>query len=139
MAQYGRGYADAKYQTSKPKRRSWFTLVAVVGLGAGVVWLMWPRSSAPDMNGGRGRDPEPPPPPQPAPSSPIVAIPPPLGALQKQLQDDALARGFVTVEAYEDSVIASAKGLQDAGAKVVLAPSLQHLAPKLLPGGNSTT
>jgi hypothetical protein len=66
----------------------------------------------------------------------MVAVPPPTGALQKQLQVDALARGFATVEAYEDSVVASAKGLQDAGAQVVLAPNLQHLAKRLLPAAS---
>ena len=50
-----------------------------------------------------------------------------------------MARGFATVEAYENSVIASAKGLQDAGAQVMLAPTLQHLAPRLLPGGSTST
>jgi hypothetical protein len=136
MAGYGRGYyGDAQLDTSKPKKgRSWFTVVAVVGVGAGVVWLFWPRSTPPGYSpgGGQGRYPDPPPPSTP-PASPMVAVPPPTGALQKQLQEDALARGFATVEAYEDSVVASAKGLQDAGAQVVLAPNLQHLAKRLLP------
>lgn len=134
MAGHGRGYyGDAQLETSKNKGRSWFTIVAVVGLGAGVVWMLWPRHVSPNIQpgGGNGKYPEPPPH-QPAPAAPIVAIPSPTGAMQKQLQDDALARGFATVEAYEDSVIASAKGLQDAGAKVMLAPNLQHLAPRLL-------
>jgi hypothetical protein len=138
MAGYGRGYyGDAQLDTSKPRSgRSWFTIVAVVGLGAATVWLLWPRSPAYDPSiGGRGRHPDPSPP-QPPPSPPpqLVAIPPPSGALQKQLQEDALARGFATVEAYEDSVIASVKGLQDAGANVVLAPNLQHLTPRLASG-----
>jgi hypothetical protein len=37
------------------------------------------------------------------------------------------------VKDYEDSVIKSAKQLQAAGAKVVLAPHLEHLAPRLEP------
>lgn len=132
MAGYGRGYyGGAQLDTSKPQgKRSWFTWVAVVGIGAATVWILWPRHS-PLPGSGRGTYQEPP---QPhSASAPIVAIPPPTGALQKQLQEDALERGFATVEAYEDSVIASAKGLQDAGAKVVLAPNLQHLSPRLLP------
>jgi hypothetical protein len=38
------------------------------------------------------------------------------------------ARGFVLVKDYEDSVVATAKQLQASGAKVVLAPHLQHLS-----------
>ena len=139
MAGYGRGYyGDAQLDTSKPARgRNWFTVVAVVGLGAATVWLLWPRSS-PGVGHARypQANPEASPP---SPSSPITAIPPPFGAIQKQLQDDALARGFATVEAYEDSVVASAKGLQDAGVKVMLAPVLQHLAPRLTPAAPATS
>ena len=151
MAGYGRGYyGEAQLETTKSKPRSWFTIVAVVGLGAATVWLLWPRSSSHSPGNGIGRYPQAPPQPQPQPqpqlqsqpaaAAPIVALPPPSGALQKQLQDDAMARGFATVEAYENSVIASAKGLQDAGAQVMLAPNLQHLAPKLLlPSGSTST
>ena len=54
-----------------------------------------------------------------------------VGAFLKQLEDDARARGFISVKDYEDSVVASAKQLQTAGAQVVLAPHLQHLASRL--------
>ena len=76
--------------------------------------------------------------PVPAPSLPVIdgtfrAAAPPvpttaLGAFQKQLEDDARARGFVLVKDYEDSVVTTAKQLQASGAKVVLAPHLQHLS-----------
>jgi hypothetical protein len=55
------------------------------------------------------------------------------GPFLKQLEADARARGFFTVKDYEDSVIKSIKQIQAAGAKVVLAPHLEHLAPKLEP------
>ena len=155
MAGYGRGYyGEAQLQTTKSKPRSWFTIVAVVGLGAATVWLLWPRSSPSPGLGRYPQSPQPQPQPQPqaqlASAASVVAIPPPAGALQKQipplagalqkqLQDDAMARGFATVEAYENSLIASVKGLQDAGVQVMLAPNLQHLAPKLLPGGSTST
>ena len=144
MAGFGRGYyGGAQLETTKPKPRSWFKIVAVVGLGAATVWILLPRSRSRPPDGSRGQHPEPPQSPQPqqsqpAAAAPIVAIPPPSGALQKQLQDDAMARGFATIEAYENSVVASAKGLQDVGAEVMLAPNLQHLAPRLLSGGTTS-
>lgn len=139
---YGRGYYGSGQLARPPrKRRSWFTIVAVVGVGAAVVWMLWPRSS-PDPRY-LGQEPETPPPPTP-PTSPTpqietmaaaqlttVAPQTAVGAFRKQLEDDARARGFGTVEAYEDSVVASAKQLQAAGAKVVLAPHLQHLASRV--------
>jgi len=147
-AGYGRGYYGAGQLARAPRKRSWFTIVAVLGVGAAVVWLLWPRKAAYDLSG--SKEPEhPTPSPMPtSPAAPLVVIntasaplatvatgststPLASGAFLKQLEDDARARNFVSVKDYEDSVIASAKQLQAAGAKVVLAPHLQHLAPQL--------
>ena len=146
-AGYGRGYyGDGQLARSAPRKRSWFTVVAVLGVGATVVWMLWPRKVSYDLVPG-GREPEPTPFPQISTTNTtaMISAPPagmtlvPLansaivgaGAFLKQLEDDARARGFVLVKDYEDSVVASAKQLQAAGAKVMLAPHLQHLAPQL--------
>ena len=144
-AGYGRGYYGAGQLARPPRRkRSLFTVVAVLGVGAAVVWLLWPRKAAYDLVPG-SRELVPPTPMPTSPTSPLVVInttsaplatvaasaPVATGAFLKQLEDDARARGFVLVKDYEDSVVASAKQLQAAGAKVVLAPHLQHLAPQL--------
>lgn len=147
-AGYGRGYYGAGQLARSPRKRSWFTIVAVLGVGATVVWLLWPRKAAPDF-GSVGKEPErqtPTPAPSTSPlvvinttsvphatSAPYTTAPVATGAFLKQLEDDASARGFLAVKDYEDSVIASAKQLQSAGAKVLLAPHLQHLAPQLEP------
>lgn len=49
---YGRGYyGTGQLAPSAPKRRtSWFKIVAVVGVGAAVVWLMWPRNKPLDQS-----------------------------------------------------------------------------------------
>lgn len=151
-AGHGRGYYGVgQLAPTAPRRRSWFTVVAVVGIGAAVVWLLWPRKAPPDL-GPVGKEPERPTPPisTGAPGASLVASAPLVldapatlgaslalapatatGAFLKQLEDDARARGFVLVKDYEDSVVKSAKQLQAAGAKVVLAPHLEHLAPRL--------
>ena len=58
---------------------------------------------------------------------------PPVGAFLKQLEDDALLRGYSSTKDYEDSVVAIAKEIEATGTKVVFAPHLQHLAPRLGP------
>ena len=58
-----------------------------------------------------------------------------VGVFLKQLEDEARARGFARVKDYEDSLVASATQLQAAGARVVLAPHLQHLAARVEPPG----
>lgn len=144
----GRGYygKDLRVMRGTPqRRRSWFTVVAVLGVGAAAVWLFWPRSSAIGPSH-RGEAPEPPVPTSPTPtppSPPSSSLPAPVsmatlppateatGAFLKQLEDDARAHGFISAKDYEDSVVATAKQLQSTGAKVVLAPHLQHLAPRL--------
>lgn len=113
-AGYGRGHYGAE-QLDRERRRSgggWFKIVAVVGLGA-VVWLMWPRER-PEY--AFAQEPSPPP----APPSP-----------DGDLDQVARSRGFPSTKAYEDSMIASARELRAAGAKVELAPHLQHLAARL--------
>ena len=163
-AGHGRGYyGSGQLEQSEPKKRSWFTVVAVLGVGAAAVWLLYPRKKF-LPNGVPMPDPGPlmiapvaaasfaptgAPSFAPAGTSagapagrpPLIdgtfhatALPAPttaMGAFQKQLEDDARARGFVMVKDYEDSVVTSAKQLQAAGAKVVLAPHLQHLASRL--------
>jgi hypothetical protein len=161
---YGRGYyGNGQLAPSAPRpKTSWFKVVAIIGVGAAIVWMLLPRSSAsalPMGGGGGGKDPDPPTPPAPlkppavselvvatttnvptdlpaaaARSAPIAPIATSAaGAFMKQLEDDARARGYVSVNDYEDSVIATAKQLQSAGAKVVLAPHLEHLTPRLEP------
>ena len=141
-AGYGRGYYGEQQLARAPKKRNWFTLVAVLGVGATVVWLLWPRKAAYDLPGAKELDRPAPTPssptsplvvintthaPSPAASAPTVAT----GAFLKQVEDDARARGFISVKDYEDSVIATAKHLQGTGAKVMLAPHLQHLESQL--------
>ena len=144
---YGRGYYGEGQLARTPRKRSWFTIVAVLGVGATVVWLLWPNKAVPNFGSvGKGSQaPTPTPPPTPT-TSPLVVInntasappasvpltvPAPFGAMLKQLEDDAHARGFIAVKDYEDSVVLTAKQLQSTGAKVVLAPHLQHLASQL--------
>ena len=147
MAGYGRGYyGSGQLAQSAPRRKSWLTIAAVLGAGAGVVWLLWPRKGATAFGDGKdlGKDslsnfdrPAP------APSTPITinvnaapatAVPAvATGAFLKQIEDDARARGYISVKDYEDSVVATAKQLQATGAKVVLAPHQQHLASQLGP------
>ena len=149
---YGRGfYGTGQLARSSPRKRSWFTVVAVLGVGATVVWLLWPRKATYGLVPG-GKEPERPTLTPTPPAAPLVVInttstplasaplasaplatPAPFGALFKQLEDDARARGFISVKNYEDSVIATARQLQATGAKVMLAPQLQHLAPQLEP------
>lgn len=146
-AGYGRGYYGEGQLARAPRKRSWFTIVAVLGVGATVVWLLWPNKAAPNFGTvGKGSF-APTPPPTTAPttaplvvinntaSAPLASVPvtaaAPFGAMLKQLEDDARARGFLAVKDYEDSVVATAKQLQSTGAKVVLAPHLQHLASQL--------
>ena len=142
-AGYGRGYYGAGQLARSPRRkRSWFTIVAVLGVGAAVVWFLWPRKVPPDF-GPIGKEPERSQPlPQPSQSSPLVVINTTgtasvplatgaIGAFLKQVEDDARSRGYLSIKDYEDSVVATAKQLQATGAKVVLAPHLQHLAPRI--------
>jgi len=145
-AGYGRGYYGTNQLAPSAPRRgtSWFTVIAVVGLGAAVVWLLWPRDTLPDqpLPGGGGKEREasqPPPPALPSVTevsvatsgAPEASTASATGAFYKQLEDDARERGFVTVNDYEDSVVATAKQLQATGAKVVLAPHLQHLTARV--------
>lgn len=137
---YGRGYyGDGQLAQSAPRRRNWFTIAAVLGVGTAVVWLLWPRKEADfASNEYKELDKETL---RPAPASPITinvntasahvpTFATPVGAFLKQLEDDALVRGL-SVKDYEASVIASIKHLQAAGTQVVLPPHLQHLASQI--------
>lgn len=127
-AGYGRGYYGDGQLAPKIQRRGggWTKLALVVGVGA-VIWLMWPRKYKPDLVTGDGsRLPPPPEPQQLPPALPQVASP-----IAQPTSQVAEARGYPSQQAYEDAVVASARQLQDAGAQVVLAPHLQHLAARL--------
>jgi hypothetical protein len=151
---YGRGYYGAgQLASSAPRQRSWFKIVAFVGVGAAAVWLLWPRGSLPAGVAG-GPEAAPPLPPALPPASPDIAVLPAtaatavtalasannapstvtevaMGAFQKQVEDDARARGYVSPADYENAVITTARQLQETGAKVVLAPHLQHLTRRI--------
>lgn len=140
-AGYGRGYYGSEQLAKPPKKRSWFTWIAVLGAGAGVVWFLWPKKTPyASLPGFKDLD-RAPAPTAASNGSPLVVIntaaaptaaaPAPMGAFMKQLEDDARAHGFADVKNYEDSVVATAKELQTTGAKVILAPHLQHLAAQL--------
>jgi hypothetical protein len=136
-AGYGRGYYGAGQLAPKPPqpRRSggWIKLAAVVGVGA-AVWFLWPRKPKldyDDESGGGGNGPGPPtlPPAPPPPERPLAqsfdsGVP---------LDQEAQARGYSSQQAYEDAVVASARQLQDTGARVTFAPHFQHLTRRLGP------
>jgi hypothetical protein len=63
----------------------------------------------------------------------IVPLASATGAFLAQVEQDARVRGFMSVKDYEDALIATSKELQASGAKITLAPHLQHLAPQLGP------
>jgi len=156
-AGYGRGYYGKEQLANPPRRRGsgWVKIALVVGAGA-VIWLMWPRKTVPVP--GRadvGPDPLPPslPPPQeglfvqegqlaqasvlpppPLPPAAPVAQVTPLRSLAAPVALPAPsepARSLASAREYEDAVVASARQLQDSGAKVVLAPHFAHLTPRL--------
>lgn len=123
-AGYGRGYyGEGQLAPRRSSGRGWFKVVAVVGVGAVVVWLLWPRSKAPVALGLH----EPPPAPPPAPALPLT---PTVG--NESLDQIARSRGFSSTKEYEDAVLEDARELRAAGAKVELGPQLQHLEPRLL-------
>lgn len=157
---YGRGYYGEGQLTPKPpKKRRWFTMVAVIGIGAAITWYFWPRKKAlPALGPGPSESPpltlpiqavavpsataaspftvafSPAPAPVPVPVHAVALGAPQAqatGAFLTQLESDAKSRGFSSVQAFEDAVVTSAKQLQATGAQVVLAPHLQHLAPRL--------
>jgi hypothetical protein len=154
---YGRGYyGDGQLAPKNPRRGfGWGKLAIVVGVGA-AVWLMWPRKPKYDVGTGHGGDESKPPaslPPDfrveqqqaqqlPLPASQQPPLPqqlplpasqhPPLPQQQPpQIAQIADERGYPSQQAYEDAVVASARQLQASGAKIVLAPHLAHLAPRL--------
>lgn len=130
---YGRGYYGEGQLIQHPTRRrgsGWIKLALVVGAGA-VIWLMWPRRSSevgPGSEPGGDEPRSPPPPPSPPEMQGAAQVPHALPAPQAPQPPD---RGFPTQKAYEDAVVESARQLQATGAKVVMAPHLAHLAPRL--------
>lgn len=142
-AGYGRGYYGAGQLApcpQRPRTSKWVKVALVVGAGA-VIWLMWPRSKSHEPEVGRVDDEPRPPPPAP----PALPLAPPDATLQPaapttalvpaapRLDQAALARGYLSQQAYEDAVVTSARQLQRDGATVTLAPHLQHLTPRLWP------
>lgn len=114
---YGRGYyGEGQLAPRRSGGGGWFKVVAVVGVGAVVVWLLWPRSKS-------------------APVTASYAAPPPqLPPAQlsgESLDHVARSRGFESTREYEDAVLADARELRAAGAKVELGPQLQHLESRL--------
>jgi hypothetical protein len=129
-AGYGRGYYGEGQLAQDPARRRgsiWGKVAFVVGAGA-VIWLMWPRTPKLEQD-------EPPPPAPPRPDVEAQPLPAPQLQLSAQhhLSQGVEACGYPGQRAYEDGVVASARQLQAAGAKVVLAPHLAHLASRLEP------
>ncbi len=149
---YGRGYYGEGQLAPQPPRNGsgWVKLALVVGVGA-AVWYLWPRKPRFDYDnesggggngapGGDGNGPLPAAPlPPPLPFQGIAAdsrVPfdqtqPLLG--YPSVHQDAQSRGYPSHQAYEDAVVASARQLQDTGARVTFAPHLQHLTPRLGP------
>lgn len=121
---YGRGYYGASQLESRPPRRGgWIKLALVVGVGA-AIWFWWPRKSPP-LESPRTDDQAP------APSPPQNQLALPSNTAAPEGTQLATTHGYPSQQAYEDAVVASARQLQDAGAQVLLAPHLQHLAPRL--------
>jgi hypothetical protein len=121
-AGYGRGYYGCQqlaprqlaasqrvdYQQLAPRRRpgtNWFGALLLIGIGA-AVWLAWPSKTV----------------------LPELEPPPPRGVTLEQL---ARARGFSSLQAFEDAVIANARELRATGAHVDLGPHLAHLDPRV--------
>jgi hypothetical protein len=132
---YGRGYYGGGQMAPEPERRrgGWIKYVVIAGVGA-AIWFMWPRKKTAEL--GQAPDALPP-----SPVPPYAQLPTPPPAMAQVLPGTPvqqalpvavdLSRGYPNQQAYEDAVVASARHLRDAGAQVVLAPHLQHLAPRL--------
>jgi len=113
-AGHGRGYYGEGQlaQDSSQRRSGWSKLAFAVGSGA-VIWLMWPRIRKLVS---------------PGPGNVQVASLAPLPLMSQPAQ---VSEGYPGQRAYEDALVASALQLQASGAKVMLAPHLAHLAPRL--------
>lgn len=108
---YGRGFYGSSQLSRPPSSgRGWLMAIAVVGIGA-AAWFFWPRKTAPIA----------------AMQQPFAPLPP----NEDELGRLARARGYASVAAFEDAVIATARELRKSGAKVELAPPLQHLESRL--------
>lgn len=158
-AGYGRGYYGDNQLAKDPPRRGsvWFKIALVVGAGA-VIWYVWRRRSAsraaqlgPEFGLAGGElalaqaqalpsaewqhvQPQFV---QPqffvAPSQPALPAYP--VSTEPRVHHAQIAQPTAPVlpsmQEYEDAIVTSARQLQATGAKVVLAPHLAHLAPRL--------
>lgn len=112
---YGRGYfGENQLQTKVKRKRRWWPLFLVVGVGAAAVYMLWPRRQ---MQVDYSQPPVPP------------------SQLPPDLNQYAQARGFPSLRSYEDAVVGQAQELRAAGARVDLGPHLQYLEARLLPAG----
>jgi hypothetical protein len=109
---YGRGYYGSGQLNRPPSGsgRGWLIGLAVVGIGA-AAWYFWPRKTMPVT----------------AMQQPFAPYPP----NEDELGRLARARGYASVAAFEDAVIATARELRKSGAEVRLSPPLQHLESRL--------
>lgn len=150
MSGYGRGFYGEAQLSRPPRKRNWFAIAAFLGIGVTAAWLLWPRKSSLAYGGTGGGGPfagtQPTSPTTsphahahstmlnvPAEGMAIVPLASATGAFLAQVEQDARVRGFMSVKDYEDALIATSKELQASGAKITLAPHLQHLAPQLGP------
>jgi hypothetical protein len=105
---YGRGYyGNAQLNRPPSSGRGWWIAIAAVGVGA-AAWFFWPRKPAI-----------------------AITVQQPFAPNEDELTRLARARGYSSVSAFEDAVIATARELRKSGAKVELAPPLQHLESRL--------
>jgi hypothetical protein len=159
QAGYGRGYyGDNQLAKAPPRRGSGWLKIALVGGAGAVAWIIWRRRAArtaqlaefglvggqslpaqalssPEWQLAQSQFAQPqsaPPqlvPPQLVPAPPVSIEP--LVHHAQVAQQLVQSRGYPSMREYEDAIVASARQLQDSGTKVVLAPHLAHLAPRL--------
>lgn len=106
-----------------PPRRSgggWIKVAAVAGLGAAIwFWVIPAIGSKPKL-------------------APPPHVPPPLppASPPHPLDEVAHSRGFSSGPAYEDALVATARELESAGARVDLGPHLAHLGSRVSARGD---
>jgi hypothetical protein len=124
---YGRGHYGDEQLAPRREGGGWFKVAVVVGLGV-VAW----KWVLPSVFGPK------------TPQQPQMPMQQQQQQFQQQQQpllrepsaDEDLAelarlRGFASVQAFEDAVVANARELKASGARVELAPFLQHLEPRV--------
>jgi hypothetical protein len=117
-AGYGRGhYGDAQLSPRRSGGSGWFKIAVVAGLGV-VIWKwVLPRIGPKSTHV--------------LPSSPPPSPSVPSTTHDEDLEKLAQLRGFSSKQAFEDSVVGTARELRASGAKVDLGPHLQYLEPRL--------